>query len=71
MLDEQKARRSSSAVRNNKATSPTIKAHYTYTYDDGDNMLSKVEPFEDTFNDENYTGWTTGGRANANGRPKT
>ena len=27
----------------------------------GDNMLTKVTPFEDDFNDGNYTGWTLGG----------
>ena len=26
----------------------------------GDNMLTKVTPFEDDFNDGNYTGWTVG-----------
>ncbi len=46
-------------MRNNK-TSPTIKATYTYTYDAGDNMLTKATPFEDDFNDGNYTGWTVG-----------
>ena len=51
--------RLTSAVRNNK-TSSTIKATYTYTYDAGDNMLTKVTPFEDDFNDGNYTGWTKG-----------
>ncbi len=28
------------------------------TYDASGNMLTKVEPFEDTFNDTNFTGWT-------------
>jgi YD repeat-containing protein len=48
--------RLTSAVRSN--ASETIEATYAYTYDDGDNMLTKVEPFEDDFNDSNYTGWT-------------
>ncbi len=39
----------------------TIKAVYEYTYDDGDNMVTKVSPFEDNFNDGNGTGWTTSG----------
>ncbi|MBI2433852.1 MAG: hypothetical protein HYV26_13375 [Candidatus Hydrogenedentes bacterium] len=36
-------------------------AEYGYTYDDGDNMTQKVEPFADDFNDGNYTGWNTSG----------
>ena len=31
----------------------------TYTYDDGDNMLTKVEPFFDDFDDGNGSGWST------------
>ncbi len=30
----------------------------TCTYDDGDNMTAKSEPYDDDFNDENYTGWS-------------
>ena len=48
--------RLTSAVRKN--ASETIAAAYAYTYDAGDNMLTKVEPFEDDFNDGNYTGWS-------------
>ena len=45
------------AVRGNKAT-PTIEAVYAYTYDDGDNMLTKVTPWFDDFEDGNITGWS-------------
>ena len=38
----------------------TITATYEYTYDDGDSLITKVEPFSDDFNDTNYTGWTVG-----------
>ncbi len=48
--------RLTSAVRSN--ANETIEATYAYTYDDGDNLLTKVEPFEDDFNDGNYTGWS-------------
>ncbi len=48
--------RLTSAVRSN--ANETIEANYAYTYDDGDNLLTKVEPFEDDFNDGNYTGWS-------------
>jgi RHS repeat-associated protein len=41
-----------------KNPNETIEATYAYTYDAGDNLLTKVEPFEDDFNDGNYTGWT-------------
>ena len=51
--------RLTSAVRKN--ASETIAAAYAYTYDAGDNMLTKVEPFEDDFNGGNYTGWTVSG----------
>ncbi|MBI2433853.1 MAG: tetratricopeptide repeat protein [Candidatus Hydrogenedentes bacterium] len=34
---------------------------YAYTYDDGDNMTQKVEPFAEDFNDGNYTGWNVAG----------
>jgi len=34
---------------------------YAYTYDDGDNLFTKVEPFSDDFNDGNLTGWTASG----------
>ncbi|MDZ4858828.1 MAG: RHS repeat-associated core domain-containing protein [Candidatus Hydrogenedentes bacterium] len=34
---------------------------HDYTYDDGDNVLTKVEPFFDDFNDGNTTGWTVSG----------
>ncbi|GMV95134.1 MAG: hypothetical protein AMXMBFR82_49120 [Candidatus Hydrogenedentota bacterium] len=48
--------RLTSAVRKN--SNETIEATYAYTYDAGDNLLTKVEPFEDDFNDGNYTGWS-------------
>jgi RHS repeat-associated protein len=48
--------RLTSAVRSN--ANETIEANYAYTYDAGDNLLTKVEPFEDDFNDGNYTGWS-------------
>jgi hypothetical protein len=35
------------------------------TYDAGDNLLTKVEPFKDSFNDVDYTGWSTSGTWNA------
>ena len=44
------------AVRGNHAT-PTIEATYAYTYDDGDNMLTRVTPWFDDFQDGNITGW--------------
>ena len=44
------------AVRNNSGA--TIAATYRYTYDAGDNLVTKVEPFKDDFNDGDYTGWT-------------
>src|SRR5690606_9278174 len=44
-----------------KSASGNIVAEYDYTYDDADNMLTKVEPFEDDFEDNNYTGWTVSG----------
>ena len=53
--------RLTSAVRNNTQSSPTIVANYTYTYDPADNLLTKVEPFNDDFNDDDYAGWTTAG----------
>ena len=43
------------AERNNAGAS--ITASYAYTYDDADNMLTKIEPFFEDFNDGNYTGW--------------
>lgn len=48
--------RLTSAIRSN--ANEIIEAAYSYTYDDGDNLLTKVEPFEDNFNDGNYTGWS-------------
>jgi YD repeat-containing protein len=48
--------RLTSAVRKNSGA--TISASYAYTYDGGDNLLTKVEPFKDNFNDGDYTGWT-------------
>ncbi len=44
------------AVRNNSGAA--IAAAYRYTYDAGDNLVTKVEPFKDDFNDGDYTGWT-------------
>jgi hypothetical protein len=41
-----------SAVRNNSGA--TISAPYAYTYDAGDNLLTKVEPFKDDFDDGDY-----------------
>src|SRR5690606_40179590 len=40
-----------------KSASGNIVAEYDYTYDDADNMLTKVEPFEDDFEDGAFTGW--------------
>ena len=48
------------AIREEEDAGPEIEAKYIYTYDDGDNMISKVEPFRDDFNDGNYTGWLIG-----------
>jgi len=45
------------AIRGNHA-SPTILANYEYTYDDGDNMLTKEVPWYDDFEDGNATGWS-------------
>ena len=45
------------ALRGNKAT-PTIEAVYAYAYDDGDNMLTKVTPWFDDFEDGDITGWS-------------
>jgi RHS repeat-associated protein len=56
--------RLSTAVRSNAATpDDTIKATYGYDYDDADNLVTKVTPFEDDFNDGNVTGngWTVSG----------
>jgi len=39
----------------------TIKAKYQYTYDAGDSMITKLEPFLDDFNDGAYTGWSVWG----------
>jgi len=61
--------RLTSAVRENAAT-PTITATYEYTYDDGDNLLTKVTPFIDDFEDGNYTGWTTSGTWSASSMKK-
>jgi YD repeat-containing protein len=44
------------AVRNNSGA--TIAAKYYYTYDAGDNLVTKKTPFSDDFNDGDYTGWT-------------
>ena len=49
------------ATRYNKTTSPTIEAGYAYTYDEYDNMSTKTAPFEDDFNDGDYTGWSVTG----------
>ncbi|MCC6695245.1 MAG: hypothetical protein IT365_06415 [Candidatus Hydrogenedentes bacterium] len=58
--------RLTSAVRSNP--NETIEAAYSYTYDAGDNLLTKVEPFEDDFNDGNATGWAvTSGTWQASG----
>jgi hypothetical protein len=50
--------RLTSATRKN----PTghIQAAYSYTYDGGDNLLTKIEPFMDDYNDAVFTGWTVG-----------
>jgi RHS repeat-associated protein len=45
------------AIRGNSA-SATILATYEYTYDDGDNMLTKTVPWYDDFQDGNATGWS-------------
>lgn len=47
--------RLTSASRKNSGD--TIQADYQYTYDAGDNLLTKAEPFSDDFNDGDYTGW--------------
>jgi len=44
------------AERNNSGD--TITAAYQYTYNDGDNLLTRVTPFFDDFNDGDYNGWT-------------
>lgn len=50
------------ATRSNAAPpNDTIQAVYDYTYDDADNLVTKVAPFEETFNDEDLTGWTKSG----------
>ena len=54
------------ATRDNAAASPTISAAYTYAYDDGDNLLSKTEPFLEDFEDGNMTGWTQSGYTASN-----
>ncbi len=46
---------------NDDAPDETIQAVYEYTYDDGDNLLTRVMPFEDNFKDGNGTDWSTGG----------
>jgi YD repeat-containing protein len=46
------------AVRAEEDVSPEIETKYIYTYDDADNMMTKVEPFGDDFNDGDYSGWT-------------
>jgi len=48
--------RLTSATRKNSGA--TITASYTYTYNGAHNLLTKVEPFRDNFNDGDYTGWT-------------
>lgn len=35
-----------------------VNATYQYTYDAGDNMITKVEPYLDDFSDGTYSGWT-------------
>ena len=35
-----------------------ITAGYQYTYDAADNLVTKVEPFKDNFNDGSLAGWT-------------
>jgi YD repeat-containing protein len=41
-----------------KSASGNIAANFAYTYDDADNLLTKVEPFAENFDDGNFTGWT-------------
>jgi len=53
--------RLTSAVWGNDETSPTITTAFTYAYDGADNMVTKVSPFFDDFNDGNYTGWSVWG----------
>ena len=36
----------------------TITAAYEYAYDAADNLVTKVEPFKDDFNDGNFDGWS-------------
>ncbi|MBW7998523.1 MAG: hypothetical protein FVQ81_18505, partial [Candidatus Glassbacteria bacterium] len=58
--------RLASASRKNAAT-PTITASYTYTYDDAGNLVTKVQPFLDDFQDGNLTGWSASGSMSASG----
>jgi YD repeat-containing protein len=58
--------RLTSAARDNAGESPTISATYTYAYDDGDNLLSKTEPFLEDFEDGDMTGWTQSGYTASN-----
>jgi YD repeat-containing protein len=44
-----------------KSASGNIVAKYRYTYDDADNMQTKVEPYEDDFEDGATTGWSNWG----------
>jgi RHS repeat-associated protein len=56
--------RLSTATRSNAAAlTSTIHAEYEYTYDDADNLVTKVTPFEDDFNDGVVAGngWLLGG----------
>lgn len=41
-----------------KVQNDTIKASYTYTYDNADNLTEKVTPFEDNFDDNELDGWS-------------
>jgi len=53
--------RLTSAVWGNDETSPSITTEFAYAYDGADNMVTKVWPFFDDFNDGNYTGWSVWG----------
>jgi RHS repeat-associated protein len=56
--------RLSTATRSNGAIlSATIQADYAFTYDDADNLITKVAPFKDDFNDGVVAGngWTANG----------
>lgn len=48
-----------------KSASGNIAANFAYVYDNADNLLTKVEPFAENFDDGNYSGWSTSGTLSA------